>query len=492
MSLPRQPPNIFRKCFRSYLQAPLPPTISSSRKFHPTPTPNAARSPTVRRAEAAKASRQPGLSTDYLSKVPVQGNLTSRLELLEKQGMSAWAEIIRSGSIHKDVSSEMFLGIARKLLESAYRQPPSAGAILNISKDIDLVYNISHFISFGDDRFREWALSSCALAGARVPSLITAARYLSNTKDLSTSAATQPQILQHVEAFALRDQDPRAMVVHAKVLALRGDKPAALALLEQVLSMTTPTRRRPSPDEDFLLPGITTPWNTYLTLKKEMGLYNDTDAEQILQPAAKEYFDPTSLVRYAQLQLRHHNDRDAYEEYMGMAAMSGHSEACYRLANFYYLTSRGKFPRRGARTIPMNEDSHDSSSSSSSSLSIESPNQGLLARYLPRFYAPKPHGEYLSLALHWYHISAAHGSTRGSVISKTKSDDVLSRAAVMIALISREEGLVAKRADRVDHGFQWLQKVGNVPEIASFVRQLRLKWDDEGFLPVPPEAVVGV
>ncbi|KAL5359016.1 hypothetical protein BJX96DRAFT_164151 [Aspergillus floccosus] len=377
------------------------------------------------------------------------------------------------------VSKETFLSIAKQLLENAHRQAPSAAAVQSISNDVDLVFKISHFISPGNPSLREWALSACTLAGARVPSLITAARYLSTTSP--KSALPQTKLLQQVETLALRDRDPRAMLLHAKALARRGQHPAALSLLEDVLSTISPTRRRPLPDEEFMLPGITSPWQTYLSIKAETGMLDDAERDRVLRGGADDYHDPAALTQYARLRLRRAGDRAAYEEYMSMAAMAGHADACRRLANFYYLTSARRFPRRGAKITTV------SAPDAEGVAEVEAEDQGLLARWLPRFYAPKPHAEYRTLALDWYHLAASHAST-----APTAKGDVLSKTALAVAVIVREQGIVAGRADRLDQAFQWLQRVGDVPAVASFVRQLKLKWDDEGFLPAVPEEVVDV
>ncbi|KAG2414975.1 hypothetical protein HFD88_006164 [Aspergillus terreus] len=474
MSLCGHSSSVLRACPRRHIRSNLSSTTVLSRPLHCTASRHAARSPAVRRAQAAKA--RPGASTDYLVTTPVQGKVETRLQSLEEQGIAAWEQVVRSGSMSTTVSKETFLSIARQLLENAHRQAPSAAAVQSISNDVDLVFKISHFISPGNPSLREWALSACTLAGARVPSLITAARSLSTTS--SKPALPQTKLLQQVETFALRDHDPRAMLLHAKALARRGQHPAALALVEQVLSMISPTRRRPLPDEEFMLPGITSPWQTYLSLKAEAGTLDDAERERVLRAAADDYHDPAALAQYARLRLDRAADRDAYEEYMSMAAMAGHADACRRLANFYYLTSARRFPRRGAKTtIGSAPDAEE----------VEAEDQGVLARWLPRFYAPKPHAEYRALALDWYHLAASHAST-----APAAKGDVLSKTALAVAVIVREEGIVARRADRLDQAFQWLQRVGDVPAVASFVRQLKLKWDDEGFLPAVPEEVVDV
>ncbi|GES59472.1 hypothetical protein ATEIFO6365_0003075200 [Aspergillus terreus] len=474
MSLCGHSSSVLRACPRRHIRSNLSSTIVLSRPLHCTASRHAARSPAVRRAQAAKA--RPGASTDYLVTTPVQGKVETRLQSLDEQGIAAWEQVVRSGSMSKTVSKETFLSIAKQLLENAHRQAPSAAAVQSISNDVDLVFKISHFISPGNPSLREWALSACTLAGARVPSLITAARSLSTTS--SKPAPPQTKLLQQVETFALRDHDPRAMLLLAKALARRGQHAAALSLVEQVLSMISPTRRRPLPDEEFMLPGITSPWQTYLSLKAEAGTLDDAERERVLRTAADNYHDPAALAQYARLRLDLAADRDAYEEYMSMAAMAGHADACRRLANFYYLTSARRFPRRGAKTT---------TASAPDAEEVEADDQGVLARWLPRFYAPKPHAEYRALALDWYRLAASHAST-----APAAKGDVLSKTALAVAVIVREEGIVARRADRLDQAFQWLQRVGDVPAVASFVRQLKLKWDDEGFLPAVPEEVVDV
>ncbi|KAL4894945.1 hypothetical protein BDV59DRAFT_175296 [Aspergillus ambiguus] len=170
---------------------------------------------------------------------------------------------------------------------------------------------------------------------------------------------------------------------------------------------------------------------------------------------------------------------------MSMAAMAGHADACRRLANFYHLTAMRRFPRRGAKTTVVA--SATSEAAPGVEMEVEEADQGFLARFFPRFYAPKPHGEYRALALDWYHVAASHASNAPHV-----KGDILSKTALVVALIVREEGLVMDRADRVEQAFQWLQRVGDLPAVASFVRQLKLKWNDAGHLPAVPEELLDV
>ncbi|KAL4894946.1 hypothetical protein BDV59DRAFT_175297, partial [Aspergillus ambiguus] len=131
MSLPAPPSNLLRACPRRRLRHSLSQPIHVSRLFHFTASRNAARSPAVRRAQAARA--RPGLSTDYLSTNPIQGNVETQLKSLEEQGIAAWEQVMRSGSMSTTVSKETFLDIAKQLLETAHRQAPSAAAVQSIS-----------------------------------------------------------------------------------------------------------------------------------------------------------------------------------------------------------------------------------------------------------------------------------------------------------------------------------------------------------------------
>ncbi|BAE58324.1 unnamed protein product [Aspergillus oryzae RIB40] len=117
-----------------------PPTTRTTRtppskQFHTTPKPNAARSPSVRRAEAAqKRPQQPRIAATYtedgLLKTPAQGDLPQRLRFLDTASKTLHQEARRYGGVTVDYPT--FVRIAKELFNVAYMYPPAAGLVLRI------------------------------------------------------------------------------------------------------------------------------------------------------------------------------------------------------------------------------------------------------------------------------------------------------------------------------------------------------------------------
>ncbi|GAQ08135.1 hypothetical protein ALT_5456 [Aspergillus lentulus] len=451
------------------------PSPQTTRPFHCTASCYAARSPAARRAQAQTQRLRPVYSSDGLFNLPAHGDLTARLKYLDEKGPLLWMSALAEGLLDDKVTKNTFLDIAKRLLETAHRELPSADAIRGLSSDPDLIFQIGYIISGGNPSFREWLLASTTHAGARVPLLMSAARYLNS---LGNSAPVRTPTLEKIEHLALHDRDPRAMTLHAKILGLRKRYSDALRLIEQVMALIYPSKVPVAEDGGFSMARIEPPWRVYAWLKEkaqeqanpttktgeaEAGAGTQTD--DLLRSAALDYQDPKSLVQYATVRIQA-GDLAMYEDCMSRAATAGNAEACRRLANFYYLTSLGRYPRRGVREDTASVEAGTKPISSASSQTSEPSNRGKFSALLSSVFGPQPRAEYRKLAIEWYELAFSHGSER---------------AAVVLAVLLREDGSAAR-------GLQLLEQIEGSPSLGPLVRRIKAQWDEqdqEGG--VPPE-----
>ncbi|RHZ65172.1 uncharacterized protein CDV56_105614 [Aspergillus thermomutatus] len=446
----------------------------TSRPFHCTASCDAARSPAARRAQAQTQRLRPVYSSDGLFNVPAHGDLTARLKYLDEKGPLLWMSALAEGLLDDKVTKKMFLDIAKRLLETAHRELPSGDAIRGISSDPDLVFQIGYIVSSGNPTFREWLLASATHAGARVPLLMSAARYL---RSLGDTAPVRTPTLEKVERLALQDRDPRAMTLHAKILGLRKRYADALRLIEQVMALIYPSKVPVAKDGGFAMARIEPPWRVYVWLKEKAQTQTQanaktkpgeaaTDAEagaqtdDLLRSAALDYHDPESLVQYATARMQA-GDLAMYEDCMSRAATAGNTDACRRLANFYYLTSLGRYPRRGMNesTAPVDAgEAATSSASTPASQTREPSNRGKFIALLSNVFGPQPRAEYRKLATEWYELAFSHGNEQ---------------AALVLAVLLREDGSASR-------GLQLLEQIEGSPWLGPLVRQIKSQWDDQG------------
>ncbi|KAG2027064.1 hypothetical protein GB937_000800 [Aspergillus fischeri] len=449
----------------------------ATRPFHCTASCYAARSPAARRAQAQTQQLRPVYSSDGLFNLPAHGDLTARLKYIDEKGPLLWMSALAEGLLDDKVTKNTFLDIAKRLLETAHRELPSADAIRGISSDPDLIFQIGYIVSGGNPSFREWLLASTTHAGARVPLLMSAARYLNS---LGNTAPVRTPTLEKIEHLALHDRDPRAMTLHAKILGLRKRYADALRLIEQVMALIYPSKVPVAKDGGFGMARIEPPWRVYAWLKDKAQAQANantktgeagTQTDDLLRSAALDYQDPESLVQYATARMQA-GDLAMYEDCMSRAATAGNAEACRRLANFYYLTSLGRYPRRGVRETEAKAKASApvelaTKPASSASLRTSEPsNRGKLSALFSSVFGPQPRAEYRKLAIEWYDLASSHGSEQ---------------AVVVLAVLLREDGSAAR-------GLQLLEQIEGSPSLGPLVRRIKAQWDEQGQeIGIPPE-----
>jgi TPR repeat protein len=315
---------------------------------------------------------------------------------------------------------------------------------------------------------------------------MSAARYLNSLRD---TAPVRTPTLEKIEHLALHDRDPRAMTLHAKILGLRKRYADAIQLIEQVMTLIYPSKVPVAKDGGFAMARIEPPWRVYAWLKKKAkaqanattktgaaavdAAEAETRTDDLLRSAALDYQDPESLVQYAAARMQA-GDRTMYEDCMSRAATAGNAEACRRLANFYYLTSLGRYPRRGVReaeaeaTAPV--EAATKPTPSASSRTSEPSHRGKFSALLSSVFGPQPRAEYHKLATEWYELAFSHGNEQ---------------AALVLAVLLREDGSAAR-------GLQLLEQIEGSPSLGPLVRRIKSQWDEQDQEVVIPAELLDV
>ncbi|KAH8428410.1 uncharacterized protein LDX57_006108 [Aspergillus melleus] len=437
---------------------------NTKRPFHTT-SPflrGAPRSPSVRRAEDARSRLSPAFSGDGLYQGGVKNDIRARLEQLEKIGPKLWRLSIVEGFVDENVDRKTFMEIAKSLLMNSTYQPPSADAVLEVHPNPDLVFEIGNVVGSDSPSLMQWIISSTAQAGAAIPTLMSAGRALAiadNSSHTNLPSTRRSTIFQTIEKLA-SSYDPRAMILQAKFLGMQKRYDEAEHLLKSVMDMIHPSKTQQPPVRSMAVPLVDTPWAAYTWLKRRRGA-PESEIQELLKTAALEYQDPEALVTYAGQMMHEHNDLPLYEEYMAKAATSGHATACRKLANFYYLTSQGRFPRRGTKsTDPEGDFARETQAART---------RGPLGKFLAGLFGPQPYHEYRGLAIEWYELGFRHGCPK---------------AALALAILMRENGHDREQVEQV------FQFVVSSKQMAGLIRSVRINWEREDYVPVVPEEML--
>lgn len=350
--------------------------------------------------------------------------------------------------------------------------------------DVDAVFRIGYIVSTMDMSLREWVVSACSMAKARMAVVLVAGRQINWNK-----MPVRNEWVREVEALAKKGYPP-AMLLQAKILGLRNQYNEAFTLLEnEVLPFLSPTRQSPVFFQDILLGGqFESPWRLYaLLLARYDSQYNCKESrarsDEALRIAALEYQDADALIEYASVMMNE-NNLDMYEECMSKAATAGKSNACLFLANFYYLTFHGKYPTRGERTKQLNgqvpESTPKTGSKSPDPTPTTTPSPGSKTvvssayKWITSFFQQAMAREdYRNLAADWYHLAYWHGEAK---------------AAFMVALIWRENGEKVKGRIFLDYA----AKLDQDADFAGKMQALRTHWYDDDFHPTLPRKMLEV
>lgn len=272
---------------------------------------------------------------------------------------------------------------------------------------------------------------------------------------------------------------PPALILHAKILGLRGEYKEACELLEkEVLPFLNPTQRLPTFFEDIMLSGLLeSPWRLYaLLLARYDSLHNVPEArlksDKAIKIAATEYQDPDALVEYASMMMNE-NNLDLYEEYMSKAATAGKANACFFLANFYYLTFHGRYPTRGERAGKLaTQEAESSKPEAKPSASPEKGASPVWAWITSFFGQSLKREEYRDLAKDWYYLAYHHGNKR---------------ASLMMALMAREDGDTA-------NGLIFLEQaqMENDKAFSGKLEPLKMNWENPEYVPKLPKKMLDV
>lgn len=376
-----------------------------------------------------------------------------------------------------------------------------------IIADVEMVWKIGRICALGTRDFSAWVTTAAADAGVDIAIFILASRFL----QISFRPKRTP-ILDRVEHMAMRKQDPRAMILHAAALHRRGQTDEAIAMMDEVMSRIYPTKIQPSVYNDIHLDGcIESPWVLQALLKESIG--DSSASNEVIKAAALTYQDPDALIRYAQIKMGE-GDLEMYEECMSKAATAGNAEACWKLANFYYLTFHGRFPRRGEKKQQKKKGIQNKTASSENA-SVEQSTQGdmsqrqssppksaaesdnnaaegegekapvyrslldkLSERLSYMFGLSRPKEDYRKLAFYWYNLAANHGSKKAALLFAVLArQDKLWDVGRNWLLLALEDGRLFKEV-----------KFVRPAKLRQFTNELMLNWNDFEFEPkIPPK-----
>lgn len=276
-----------------------------------------------------------------------------------------------------------------------------------------------------------WTLAATASAGGFLAVLHVAAEHL---RRVPTAGRTP--ILDRIEQWATtsEDPDPRVTIIYAQILGRRGQYQEAIAVMKKLMERIYPTKLQPPILEDISMNGnLEPPWKVYAWLTEKVGDRAATD--ETLKMAALEYQDPEALVTYAHV-MQTEGNFEMYEECMNKAATSGNPDACRKLANFYYLTHHGRFPRR--------EDQNTT---------------GIRSRIVSIFNQSRTKDDYRKLAMDWYELSFNHGSKK---------------AALLLSMLLREDGFD-------DLGREFLSLAAAEEKLHPLTKKLAENWDNKDY-----------
>lgn len=331
--------------------------------------------------------------------------------------------------------------------------------------------------------FRYWLDTSAALAGVEEPLVILAIGWLRNHETLPRGL-----IFNEIERLAVQKESVLSMVIHSQVLDRHGRSDEAINMIEKVMERTYPTKN-PS-WANRVLSEVTPPWEWYATLKARAGDLEATN--EIIRKAAVEYEDPVALRRYAQI-AKVENNLELYEEYMNKAAMGGDAEACRKLANFYYLTFHGRFPRRGVNKETKEEEKNPKTPEEAYKLMYEPFSLSRISFWLSRiFQRSRSRGEYLMLAFYWYNTAALFPDHKAEVLfailmRENRLDEVHGRHLGVDSIITENNTIYRLYEDQqIDLEYQHLRSAMTDENLRSFVKGLLLNWEDPKYEPKIP------
>ncbi|KAJ5189725.1 Tetratricopeptide-like helical [Penicillium cf. griseofulvum] len=358
-----------------------------------------------------------------------------------------------------------FASVGEQLIKLSHSQLPSASIVRSISVDVDAIYRIALVLGeiHNGIYIVQWALTSCAKANSRRALVDLMTRYM-DSKNVDIFRNTE--YMARVKDLAIKDEYPHAIILYAKLLIWRGEHEQAARLLEQkILPYLQPTRVRPAFWEDILLVDrFDSPWRMYaVAVEKEQGLEG---IQSTTRRAALEFHDPVAMTDYAitLLETESPNKYEVYEAFVASAAFSGHSPACFYLANFYYRTSQGEFLTEAERHSKKRENAN-----AARSVWLR-PFESISNWVYTVFNQPMDHKTYRKLAIDWYELAFDKGNNE---------------AGYILAMLYREDGDMEKSREI----YKLTAQMGLPTSLSKkSLVEMKDKWEDRTVNPgLPPK-----
>ncbi|KAL4887143.1 hypothetical protein BJY04DRAFT_213099 [Aspergillus karnatakaensis] len=443
-----------------------PPRMSHCQSFHTTSSYNAARRP-ARAPQKTRMRAAQGTESGFSANILLQDlphsipaavhDVTADLQNLEKNGFRLASELLYDGVIDKSVTPTKFKRIGKAFLEHlAHSRGQFSGFISRLAQTegvaVDTIFDMITLIA-PERKLLTLSAISCALAGSRKATFLMASTYLRSNHDgkyLWNHDPIQEPYLTHTVALVQKlattnksntgeqdDRDPRAMLLYAKYLGLRGNYTQALDLVKELMGMIGP-RTQLDRMKDLTLAGrCEPPWELYLWLRRALkeesdpkhvadinksvsddSGHNRQDMRPCLEPdeiealrlGAEVYQHPYSLMCYAVVKGWTDGIHE-FERYMGQAAAAGSSDACLRLANFYWLIARGHYPKPVARSESGSAKLQGYSEEPDRyELNLTLRNEASFLGKLLSYFRPRSILDYRALAMEWSRVAWEMGN----------------------------------------------------------------------------------
>lgn len=331
-----------------------------------------------------------------------------------------------------------------------------------------MVYKIGYVVSKFVPTLHPWVVAACVRAGSKTAIFIAAARYFESSQSMDT---LNVPLLRDVQRFALTDKDPRAIVLYAMVLSRQEKYNDVVKLLRPLLNRISPSKSLPSWDNDALLrDSILPPWEVLIHAAQAAGDYNTV--REVERIAALEYLDPKALASYAYEQLATNDDFTQYEQYMCQAASAGNGDACFRLANFYYLTllnlhpitlknlsnPQAEQPEKGKVAAAFKQHQEECAKDRRKWQEQRQSLVGRVAQFCSAsFVESRLKLDHVKLSLQWYGLACSHKNAR---------------AYLFLAMLIRSH----ENAESNQIPEDLLTEAAKDPSLAAAARSLRLAW----------------
>lgn len=266
----------------------------------------------------------------------------------EQNYIAMHADARKAGVIDAKLGKQTYLEIGRRLIYQSYHERPTAEAVKTIYPgDPKRVADVGLSIFLTgpwDGQVLGWTNAATKEVGVVWSLLITVRDQLKKSGGIPPMSKD----ISLLKKIAYEKDDPVALRAWADIAWRSGRKEEALEILRHLAEITYPSHMAPRYHEDITFRGTyKAPWEALAEIYNHEKKFDESD--KMMEIGALIYRSPSALLGYAYLK-KEKGDWEAYEQCMVTVALStddsATAEACYRLANYYYLIHKGDIPSR--------------------------------------------------------------------------------------------------------------------------------------------------